>query len=327
MNILITGASGLLGNHLTRLFLSRGHQVRVLIENERAVDGLESLPVEKFVCDIRDPDQVRGCADGMEVIIHAAADTSVWPYHSEKVREINVSGTAHLVKEALFSHALRFIYVGSACAFGWGSLQSPGTETTGYKRFRYHIDYYETKALAQQMVLRAVRDKGLPGIVVNPTFMIGPHDYKMNAARLVLSIMQSKFPGFPPGGRNFIHAADVASGIYNAVESGEIGECYILGNENLSYREFFRMVGQVTGCKVPELPIPAILVKSTGWVQSLLAVLSGNPPQLGYNMARGTCHHAFYSPEKARKRLNLSQTPISLAVYDTVEWLKKQRTN
>ena len=327
MNILITGASGLLGNHLTRLFLSRGHKVRVLIERENADDGLESLPVEKLVCDIRDPDQVRGKADGMEAIIHAAADTSVWPYHSEKVRDINVCGTAHMVTEALFSQVKRFIYVGSACAFGWGSLQFPGTETTGFKRFCYHIDYYETKLLAQQVVLRAVRDKGLPGIVVNPTFMIGPHDYKMNAARLVLSIMQGKFPGFPPGGRNFVHAADVASGIYNAVESGEIGECYILGNENLSYREFFRMVSQVTGCRVPELPIPAILVKSTGWVQSLLAALSGNPPQLGYNMARGTCHHAFYSPEKARKRLNLSQTPISLAVYDTVEWLKLQKTD
>lgn len=327
MKILITGASGLLGNHLTRLLLSKGHQLRVLIENERATDGLDSLGVDKFIGDIRDPLKVKGCAAGMDVVIHAAADTTVWPNHSMKIYEVNVIGTENLIEEALRSGVKKFIYVSSACAFGWGTRQSPGTEDTAYGRFIYNIDYYETKLQAQEAVLKAVRENSLPGIIVNPTFMVGPYDFKMNAARFINSIIKRKFPGYPPGGRNFIHAKDVAIAIYNAIELGVIGECYILGNENLSYRDFFKTVGEVCRQKVPGLPIPVVLVLIMGMLQSLIASISGTPPRFGYNMARGSCQHAYYGPEKAREYLNLPTTPISVAVSETIEWLKNQNIN
>jgi dihydroflavonol-4-reductase len=242
MKTLITGASGLLGNHLTRLFLSKGLRVRVLIENENADDGLDDLAIEKCICDIRDPLQVRGCARGMDVIVHAAADTTVWPVRSEKVRDVNILGTEHLIEEALRSEVKRFIYVSSASAFQWGNSSSAGSESSGKRRFKYHIDYYESKELAQESVLEAVSDRGLPGIVVNPTFMVGPYDHKMNAARLVNSIINRKLPGFPPGGRNFVYAGDVAAAIYNTLGLGKLGECYILGNENLSYCKSSRIV-------------------------------------------------------------------------------------
>lgn len=324
MKTLITGASGLLGNHLTRELLSRGHQLRVMIENENAAQGLEELGVERIVCDIRDPLQVKGCASGMDVVIHAAASTTVWPNHSDKVYEVNVRGTENLIEESLQSAVKRFIFVGSACAFGWGNRQSPGTEHTNYGRFNYQIDYYETKLMAQLAVLKAVRERGLPAVVVNPTFMVGPHDYKLNAARLIHSIIHRKVPGFPPGGRNFVFAKDVAVAICNAIEMGSIGECYILGNENMSYRDFFKTVGEVSGRRVPSLQVPAILVLLVGMFQSVIASLSGHPPQISFQMARGSCRHAFYSSEKARKHLNLPCTPISGAIRETIEWLKDQ---
>jgi dihydroflavonol-4-reductase len=327
MKTLITGASGLLGNHLTRLFLSKGLRVRVLIENENADDGLDDLAIEKCICDIRNPLQVRGCARGMDVIVHAAADTTVWPVRSEKVRDVNILGTEHLIEEALRSEVKRFIYVSSASAFQWGNGGSAGSESSGKRRFKYHIDYYESKELAQESVLEAVSDRGLPGIVVNPTFMVGPYDHKMNAARLVNSIINRKLPGFPPGGRNFVYAGDVAAAIYNTLGLGKLGECYILGNENLSYRQFFKMVGEVSGKRVPGLPIPGFLVKAAGLSQSLLASLSGSPPTLCYHMARGSCQRVYYSSEKARKYLKLSRTPISVAVQETIEWLEKHKSN
>ena len=324
MKTLITGASGLLGNHLTRQLLSRGHQVRILVESEEAAQGLDDMEVERFVADIRDPEQVKGCAIGMDVLIHAAACTATWPRYSKKAFEVNVSGTDHMINEALESGVHRFIYVSSACAFGWGPDRIPGTEYTRFRRFNYRIDYYETKHLAQDLVLKAVRDRKLPGIVVNPTFMIGPYDFNMNGAGLIHSIVTRKVPGFPPGGRNFVHAGDVAAAIVNAIELGVVGECYILGNENLSYRDFFRMVGKVTCKRVPVLPIPALFVLLIAAFQSMFAAISGNPPQLSFNMARGTCRYAYYSADKGRQFLHLPQTPISVAIYETMKWLKLQ---
>ena len=327
MKTLITGASGLLGNHLTRLFISRGHQVKVLIENEHADEGLDDPGILKCICDIRDPLQVKGCASGMDVIVHAAASTSVWPRRSEKVRDVNIRGTEHLIDEGLQAGVKRFIYVSSASVFQWGPQRSPGSEHSGKRTFKYHIDYYESKELAQEIILKAVRERGLPGIVVNPTFMVGPRDYKMNAARLIDSIRNRKLPGFPPGGRNFVYAGDVAAAIHNAIEFGTVGECYILGNENLSYRQFFNLVGEVSGQKVPRLPIPGFLVRFTGLSQSLLASIWGSPPTLCYHMARGSCQRAYYSSEKARERLGLSRTPISVAVRETIDWLETYKPN
>ena len=83
MKILITGASGLLGNHLIRVFLSDGHNIRALIETEKDVNGIDTLPIEKYICDLRKFSQVKGSAAGMDIIIHAAADTSVWPSRSK----------------------------------------------------------------------------------------------------------------------------------------------------------------------------------------------------------------------------------------------------
>lgn len=324
MNILITGASGLLGNHLTRTMLSDGHHVRAIIKSEKEIWGIDTLPVERYVCDLRKALQVKGCASEMDIIIHAAADTSVWPCRSKNVGEVNIRGTQHMIEEALVSDVKKFIYVSSAAAFGAGTRQNPGTENTFYNRFKYRIDYFESKYIAQEIVLNAVQKKDLPAVIVNPTFMIGPYDFTQNAARLIMSILKKKIPGCSPGGRNFVYAQDVAVAIRNAIMKGEIGECYILGNENLSYREFFKMVGEVTGSEVPTLNIPKTIVLIVGYIQSIWANISGKPPLLGYNLARGSCYNSYYCSEKAWNNLNLPHTPITEAISSTVDWLRDQ---
>jgi dihydroflavonol-4-reductase len=325
MNILITGASGLLGNHLTRTMLSGGHHVRALIESEKEIYGIDSLPVERYVCDLRKASQVKGSASGMDIIIHAAADTSIWPCRSKNVSEVNIRGTQLMIEEALAHDVKKFIYVSSASAFGAGTKQNPGTENNYYDRFKYYIDYFESKYIAQEAVLNAVHKRNLPAVIVNPTFMIGPYDFNLNASRLILSIMKKKIPGCSPGGRNFVYAHDVAVAISNAIMKGEIGECYILGNDNLSYREFFEMVGAVTSSKVPTLNIPKPLVLIAGFALSIWAAISGKPPILEYNLARGSCYNSFYCSEKALNNLNLPQTPISTAISHTVDWLRDQK--
>ena len=325
MNILITGASGLLGNHLTRTMLSGGHHVRAIIESEKEIWGIDSLPIERYVCDLRKAVQVKGSASGMDIIIHAAADTSVWPCRSKNVGDVNIRGTQLMIAEALASDVKKFIYVSSASAFGAGTKQNPGTENTFYDRYKYRIDYFESKYLAQEAVLNAVRKRDLPAVIVNPTFMIGPYDFKLNAARLIMSIMKKKIPGYSPGGRNFVYAQDVAVAIRNAIMNGEIGECYILGNENLSYREFFKMVAEVTGSEVPTIHIPKPLVLIVSFIQSQWATFSGKPPLLGYNLAKGSCYNSFYCSEKAWNNLNLPQTPITEAISSSVDWLRDQK--
>ena len=93
MKIFVTGADGLLGGNLVRELIERGHSVRAYLLPNTFSKTLEGLDLEKRYGNILNKDEVLSALKGCEAIIHAAADTSVWPTRSKKVKEININGT------------------------------------------------------------------------------------------------------------------------------------------------------------------------------------------------------------------------------------------
>jgi len=322
MRILLTGADGLLGNHLVRLLLQNNHEIRVLVQPNRNVPGLDGLAIEKIEGDLLHKDKLSGIAAGCDVIIHSAANTSVWPSRSKIVREVNVQGTLNLIEESKRSGIKKFIHVSSAAAFSPGTFSDPGDESRPYTSHKYKLDYIDSKYRAQEIVLKTSREDDFPAVVINPTFMIGPYDFTPSSGKMILAVYHRKTPGYPSGGRNFVYAGDVAQGIYNAIEKGKVGECYILGNENLSYKQFFGKVSEITGVKPPALKLNCPVVTIFGLFQSAWGLLSGKIPDLSYRMARVSCDEHFYTPVKAVRELDLPQTPIDQAILETFNWFK-----
>ena len=125
---------------------------------------------------------------------------------------------------------------------------------------------------------------------------------------------------YPPGGKNFVHVADVARGIVNAIELGIPGECYLLGNENLTYRDFFEKLKLVHGHQQTLVPLPRVAVRLAGSLGCLFENISNKPAKLNAINARLLCADNYYSPLKAVRELNLPQTPVSQAIEDALEW-------
>ena len=324
MKIFLTGTSGLLGSNVLIELLQRGYDVRTLFRNEHdARQHQEIQDIEVFMGDITDAEAMQRGVDGCDVIIHAAADTGLWPSRSRDYEQTNVQGTVNLIKAGRQAHVQRMIAVSTANALGFGTKEHPGDENTPPQFKQYGLGYMETKHLAQQMLLRAVQKDGFPGLVVNPTFMIGPHDHKPSSGRMVLAVYQGKVPGYPVGGKNYVYVGDAATAIVNAIDKGRVGECYILGHENLTYREAFTKISQVVGVAPPRLPIPPSLTKAFGLMGSLYGAVSGQAPKVTYKMAQVSCDGHYFTAAKAVRELEMPQTPIDIAVQECFEWFKK----
>jgi dihydroflavonol-4-reductase len=321
MKIFVTGGDGFLGSNLVRELLERRHDVCVLVEPDREVQTLDGLDVKTVKGNLLDFGSLKAAARDAESIIHVAACTSIWPPRNELVKRINIEGTRNIINLTGELSVKRLVHVGTANTFGYGTKENPGQEDTEYMGLQYGLDYMDSKWKAHQLVMDSVK-KGVPALVVNPTFMFGPYDSVPNTGMMIISVYLQKMPGYAPGGRNYISVNDVVKGISNALDKGKTGESYILGNENLSYKEAFEKIASVLGVPPPKRSIPGWMLLSYGKMVSILSGITGRKPEISYPMAKIACDGHYYSSEKAVRELDLPQTPIEEGIGEAFNWLK-----
>lgn len=323
MNVLVTGADGFLGNNIIRELLHRKYAVRAFVHPHSKVKTLENLPVEKIAGDILHQDEVYKAVQGCDYIIHAAAHTSIWPSRSKVSWQVNLTGTTNVINAALAANVKRLVAIGTATSFGYGSLQHPGNEQSPFKSGKFRLDYIDAKLAAQQAVLKAVAEQNLNALVLNPTFMLGPYDTKPSSGALLLALYKGDVPGYTNGGKNFVHVKDVAVAACNALTKGRKGHCYLMANENLSYREFNQLVADELDCKPPRFKIPNGFILLYGLISQVFAYLTKGTPKVSYAVARLSLITNYFTAAKAIKELNMPQTPIRTAIREAFDWFKE----
>lgn len=320
MKILITGADGMLGASVCREAIGQGYSVRVMVLPNRNTNVLDGLPVEIVTGDLTQIAALEKAVQGCQAVINVAASTSIWPRRQALIWSINFQGVKNLMHVSAQQNIERFIQVGTANSFGHGDPSAPGDETYDFKGSAYKMDYVDSKYEAQRMLLKAHENEGFPAIIINPTYMIGPYDSGPTSGRMILELYKGNLPGYASGYKNFVYSKDVAVGIINALTLGRVGQCYIAGNENLSFEQFFQKACSVRGLPFRLKRVPNGLIFMVGFFNSLWARLIGKPPKLGYHMAQQATMKQCYSPEKARKELRMPATPIEEAILDAVRW-------
>jgi dihydroflavonol-4-reductase len=323
MKVLVTGSDGLLGSHIVRELLSDGYTVRALVLPNSSSKTLDGLDVERIRGNICNPDDIITAIRGCDMVIHAAASTKVWPTRSSDIWHTNLIGTQNVVEAALENNIQRLVYVSTASAFHSGSKENPGTENDPFDGYRYRLDYIDSKYAAHEYVLQATRERGLPAILINPTFMFGEYDSLPSSGKMIVAVYRGGLPGYTNGGKNFVYAKDVARACVNALKMGRIGECYIAGNQNLSYREVFQIMAKVMGVKAPKLKLPQALIMAYGYLGTFFGKLLHLIPNISHATARVSCDGQYYSPKKAVEELKMPQTPLEKAILNAFNWLKK----
>ena len=323
MKVLVTGPDGVLGSNLLRELLSKGYEVTALVEDGKKSPTIDDLPITRIGGNLLNEDEIITATKGMDVVLHCAASTSMFPGRSEIVNKVNIGGTENIIKGCQINGVKRLIYCGTANSFKSGSIDNLGTEKNEYDAWHYELDYMDSKYKAQELVLDKVKNEGLDAVVVNPTFMIGPYDSRPSSGAMILGLYNNKVPGYTLGGKNFVAVKDVAVAITNAITKGKKGECYILGNENLTYKAAFDKMSAVIGTKPIKRKLSTRMVITFGWFSSFFAKLFKYQPALTHELAILSSEEHYYSPQKAREELGLPSTPLEVAVKECFDWFKE----
>ena len=324
MKICVTGANGFLANNIIRELIARGHEIVAFIKTGEDISTISDLKIECRYGDILDYKSILPAVEGCDALIHAAADTSTYPSRSDRQYRVNVEGTVNVMNAALEKRVTRVLHIGSANSFGFGTKENPGDENSPFSCAKYRLGYIDTKKEAQEKVLEMVRTRNLPALILNPAFMLGRFCVASGSGQMLIAVKKMKTPGYSKGGRNFVYVKDVAVAAANALHMGRTGECYILGNENLSYREAFGKMANAAGVPPPKLPIPGFAALALGFIIETAAKLFNFKPSLTYSMALISLDGNYYSSSKAINELQLPQTPVSAAMKESYEWLDQK---
>lgn len=320
--VFVTGANGMLGSGICRELVQQGFPVKALILKDTLREVIGNLDIEIIEGNILDKDLLLREMEGCEYVIHAAALTTIWPRRSEKIVNVNLSGTRNIMESAAMLNVRRMIHIGTANSFDHGPRKKPGDETGMFHGWSYRLDYIDSKYLAQKMLLEEFSRTGFPVIILNPTYMIGPFDSGPTSGKMIIEVLNKKVPAFSTGGKNFVCSTDVASAAVNALTRGRLGECYIIGGENLSYGEFFKKVCIAGNMEFRMFRVPSGLILILGFFASAVSCITSKPPRLSYTMARMSGVSQYYTSGKAAAELNILQTPVEKAIEMCIRWFR-----
>ena len=315
--VLVTGANGLLGTNVVLELLKRDYAVKALVRDKRKFIDYTHPQLELVTGDIRDYKALHMAAKDCDLIVHAAANTSQTHLKLSDYDPVNHMGTKNILDICREFNIKRLVYVGTANTFGYGSRQEPGDEQIPPK-YPFTRCLYALSKLKTQELIDAAATDGLDVVTVSPTFMIGPYDYKPSSGRIINIALNRKVVFYPPGGKNFVHAGDVARGVVYALEDGAVGEKYLLANENLLYRDFFQIISRLTGNQPIMIPLPRLLLLVVGLSGNLLRFIGVRTP-ISYNNMKILCVNNFYSNRKALSQFNMSFLTTEEAVRDALK--------
>ncbi len=322
MHVFITGATGFIGASIARELLADGHSVRALVRNGSATGNLEGLAVTLMQGNLHDRQQLTRQMEGCDWVFHAAADYRLWCPDPQAMYHANVDGTRTVLEAAQDSGVKRVVYTSSVGTLGNPGNGTPGTEMTPVTLADMVGDYKKSKFLAEREAEKFV-DKGLDLIIVNPSTPVGPYDIKPTpTGKIIVDFLNRKMPAYLDTGLNLIAVEDCARGHILAAERGRTGEKYILGNRDLTLREIFGLLEQLTGLSSPKVRLPYMPILLAAYMNEALARLTGKEPLIplaGVQMAR---KFMFFDASKAVRELGLPQTPVEQALKRAIDWFR-----
>lgn len=322
MKVLVTGANGLLGSHVVRQLLQQNFTVKAMVRNGSNLKSLAGLGCEFFEGQITSKQDVENAVESCDYVIHAAARTSQISSRLDRFYKPNIESTQFLLDACLNYRIKRFVQVSTANCFGNGSKEFPGNEQKPFLPWLKNSGYAYSKLLAQQLVLKTSEEEGLDVVLVNPTFLIGENDVKPSSGEIFFHVINKRFVFCPPGGKNFVDVEKAAAGVVNAMLKGKKQECYLLAGENISYKEFFQRVIQITGGNPKFIHLPSVLLKLLGVLGNALEKGFRFPVRFTSVNMKMLCEENYYSAQKAEKEIAFEIVPVQESMERAILWFK-----
>jgi len=321
MTVLITGASGHLGANLVRLLLERGEHVRALVHHDRR--ALAGQDVEIVAGDICQPALWERALVGVDVVYHTAAYISLRTDDGALARYINVYGTRSVVESCLRAGVRRLVHFSSIHALDHTAESGTLDETCPLVK-GHGPPYDRSKAAGEREVQRGIAH-GLDAVIVRPTAVIGPYDFRpSHQGQVILSLAQGTLPALVKGGFDWVDARDVAAGAMRAAELAPAGASYMLSGHWVALPDLAAEVARITGRPAPRFVAPMPLARAGAPFMMAWSWLAGTRPlytSVSLRALRLTCPA---SHERATRELGYKPRPFAETIADTLAWFQAE---
>ncbi|HQJ32220.1 MAG TPA: SDR family oxidoreductase [Anaerolineaceae bacterium] len=323
--ILVTGGAGHLGNVLVRALLEKGEEVRVLVLPGEDVSSLEGLDCEKVEGNILDLEQLRKAMQGVDLVFHMAALVAITSDKYELMYRVNVEGTRNVIQACREMGARRLVYTSSIHALGRPEGNTTIDETIAFDQTNPSGAYDRTKAIASALVQEAAK-KGLDAVIVLPTGVIGPFDYRRSEmGEMFLQWMQKSPSISTDGAFDFVDVRDVAEGHILAATRGRKGETYLLSGTQVTVSDYRRLVQAAAGIRSLEIKIPGWFVKFIAPLAELYYKITRTRPQITKYAIETLLSNSRITCRKAETELGYRHRPLTETVADTVQWWRENK--
>ena len=322
--ILVTGAAGHIGNVLVRQLLADGNKVRALILPVEDTHALDGLNIELVQGNVLDPASLQRAMQGVDFVYHLAGIISIMPGRDELMRSVNIQGTKNILEAARQCRVKRMLYTSSIHALS-RNCKGVIDERVPFDPHNPAGEYDRTKAEASVAVLEAVKN-GLDAVIVCPTGVIGPHDYRRSEmGELLRNWMQKKPHVLIEGAYDFVDVRDVARGMILAVQKGRRGDVYILSGEQIKLNRMKQLVQEAMGFTTATINIPLRLAHFAARISPPYYRLTRQTPKFTAYSLETVCGNSVISSAKAKRELGYQARPLFKTIADTIQWWRENK--
>jgi len=320
----VIGATGHIGNTLVRSLLAKGKIVVAVIPEEEDIKPIRGLGLEIRRADLRDVASLNVALKGCNIVYHTAGIVSIGSYSWNKMYEINVLGAKNVALVCVSQNIRRLIYTSSVHAIKEPPIGISIDESFPFEPETVRGDYAKSKAMATIEVLKVVKDKGLDAVVVCPSGVIGPYDFKVSEmGTLILNIVRGKMKFYIDGAYDFVDVRDVADGMMFAAEKGKRGESYILSGEKITVRKLYSTIEEIIGRNEFHIRIPYTLAKFASLFTPMAGKITRTKTLFTSYSIAVLQSNSNISSNKARKELGFNPRSIEESLKDAILWFKE----
>ena len=318
MRVLLTGASGLLGNNVLEVLLQKGHHVTALLRGHSVVSV--NLAPYNGLCsivrgNIASLDDLRVASEGCDALVNCAGVTDMSFSRQESYNPINRDLCTTLMQVAEERGMEVLVHVSTANTIGYGTPEAPSDESSPMQFPFTRSLYAKSKSEGEKLLIAASANSGCRVVILNPGYIIGKYDSKPSSGKILQVARRRRIMVAPMGGKSFVSVRTVADMVVAALERGRAGERYLATGENLSFKEFYDVAASVGGYRQRVLMLPSWLVRMVGLLGDFLQSI-GLKVSFSTRNVEQLLVNEYYSNAKALKEFGVSPQPISEAIAE-----------
>ena len=320
MKALVTGATGIVGSNLVRALLAASYDVRVLVRRTSDLRGLQGLAIELSEGNVLEPSDLSSAIAGCSVVFHAAAVFAYWGHSSGDQKYLAVRGTKNVLEAARRAGIRRVVVTSSSVVLGSRATKLILDETDKFEEPDPSA-YTLSKVQQEEAAFELGSKIGVEVVAVCPTLAVGPYDYRLSPSNAyIVNYLNDPFRSTFIGGCNMVSARDVALGQILAAERGQAGCRYVVGSENLTWRDVHALISDLAGTFGPSITLNHTASYLAALAVETSARLTGTRPTVTRDEAKMSGRFYWYNHDRIAA-LGYSPMPVRQALCEAMAWL------